>query len=329
MGPGALLPCPDMISGPLGAGGADLSIMIPTYNCARYLEQTLASLADQGLDQTQVEVIDDCSTEDDPEDVVRRLGQGRVGFHRQPSNLGLVGNFNTCISRAERRWVHLLHGDDLVLPGAYAAFDDLLSRHPDSGVAFARCVVIDTEGVWNTLGETLGPDVDGALVYDPLRWGLNPVQFAGTLFRRDAAVAVGAFDGRYAHAADWHLWWRLARRFPAAYTNRCLGAYRRFPGSHSATLVRTASGLRESLHVVREIAAAEPQAGPKLFEPLLAHTTWQARDNADDNRAMLAHLRMIAALPSGLPKAEKVALMALTWAKVRLVRTRRAERSRR
>jgi len=307
-----------MIRDPLGAGGADLSIMIPTYNCARYLEQTLASLADQGIEQAQVEVVDDCSTEDDPEDVVRHLGQGRVGFHRQPSNLGLVGNFNTCISRAERRWVHVLHGDDQVLPGAYTAFGDLLGRYPDSDVLFGRSVMMDDDGVWDGLTEVLGPGRDGVLVYDPHRWALNSVQFAGTLFRRDTAVAVGAFDDRYAHAADWHLWWRLAKRFPAAYTNRCLGAYRRFPGNHSSSLVRTASDLREGLRLVREIAAAEPQAGPKLFEPLLSLTAQQARSHGADSRMMLAHLRLIAAFPSGVPKGRKVARMALTWARVRL-----------
>lgn len=313
-----------MMRGPLGAGGTDLSIMIPTYNCARYLEQTLASLADQGIDQAQVEVVDDCSTADDPEAVVHRLGQGRVGFHRQPSNLGLVGNFNTCISRAERSWVHLLHGDDLVLPGAYAAFDDLLGRHPDSGVLFGRSVMLDRDGVWDGLTEVLGPGRDGALVYDPFRWALNSVQFAGTLIRRDAAVAVGAFDDRYAHAADWHLWWRLAKQFPAAYTNRCLGGYRRFPGNHSSSLVRTASDLREGLRLVHEIAASDPQAGPRLFEPLLSLTALQARNHAADSRTMLAHLRLLAAFPSGVPKGRKVARMALTWARVRLAPARTA-----
>lgn len=308
-----------MIRGLLGAGGADLSIMIPTYNCAGYLEQTLASLASQGVDQAQVEVVDDCSTDDDPEEVVQRLGAGRVGFHRQPRNLGLVGNFNSCIGRAERRWVHLLHGDDLAMPGAYAAFSELLDRHPDSSVVFGRSVMVDEDGVWDGLTKVLGPGVDGRLDYDPFRWALNPVQFAGTIFRRDAALAVGAFDDRYAHAADWDLWWKLARQGPAAYTNRCLGGYRRFPGSHTSTLVRTASNLREGLRLVEQIAEAEPQAGPRLFAPLFGLTVEQARRHAADTRAMVAHLRLLAAFPAGVPRARKITRMALAWGKARVV----------
>jgi glycosyltransferase involved in cell wall biosynthesis len=308
-----------MIRGLLGAGGADLSIMIPTYNCAAYLEHTLVSLAHQGIEMAQVEVVDDCSTEDDPEEVVHRLGGGRVGFFRHSQNLGLVGNFNSCIGRAERQWVHLLHGDDLVLPGAYAAFAELLDRHPKSGVVFGRSVMIDEDGVWDGLTKVLGPGVDGELVYDPFRWALNPVQFAGTIFRRDAALAVGAFDDRFAHAADWDLWWKLAKRFPAAYTNLCLGGYRRFQGSHTSTLVRTAGNLREGLRMVEQISAAEPGAGPRLFAPLFGLTVDQARRSSGDTAALLAHLRLMARFPAGVPRARKITRMALAWLKARAV----------
>ena len=307
-----------MIQGALGGGGADLSIMIPTYNCAGFLEETLESLRGQGLDHAQVEVVDDCSTQDDPEAVVRRVGAGWVGFHRQATNLGLVGNFNTCVGRAERPWVHVLHGDDLVLPGAYRELAGLLGRHPASGVLFGRCVMVDERGRWNEVSPMLGPDLDGPLPYDPFRWTLNPVQFAGTLFRRDAALAVGGFDDRFSHAADWDLWWRLAKRFPAAYSNRCVGAYRRFPASHTSTLVRNGRNLRESLRLVERIAADEPDAGPALYAPLFGLAVHQARLQAADTAAVVAHLRVMASFPAGVPRARKMTRTALTWGKAKV-----------
>lgn len=295
--------------------------MIPTYNCAVYLAHALASLADQGLANAQIEVVDDCSTQDDPEAVVRRYGMDNVRFHRQATNLGLVGNFNSCIGRADRRWVHLLHGDDVVLPGAYAAFEDLAGRYPDSGVIFGRSVLIDEDGVWDGLTPILGPGTDGVLPYDPFRWTLNPVQFAGILFRRDAALAVGAFDDQYTHAADWDLWWRLVKQYPAAYTNLCLGGYRRFSGSHTSTLVKTASNLREALRFVKQMAAAEPQTGPELYAELFGLTVDQARRNAGDTRAIVAHLRLMAAFPAGVPRARKMVRMTGAWAKAQLAKS--------
>ena len=90
------------------------SVMIPTYHCARYLGETLRSVLaqDPGPDAMQIEVVDDHSTQDDPESVVREVGRGRVGFFRQPANVGITRNFATCITRSRGRLVHLLHGDD-------------------------------------------------------------------------------------------------------------------------------------------------------------------------------------------------------------------------
>ena len=71
------------------------SVMIPTYNCAQYLRETLASVLaqDPGPEIMQIELIDDHSTDDDPAAVVAELGQGRVGFYQQPKNVGVPKNF--------------------------------------------------------------------------------------------------------------------------------------------------------------------------------------------------------------------------------------------
>jgi glycosyltransferase involved in cell wall biosynthesis len=71
------------------------SVMIPTYNCANYLRKTLASVLtqDQGPEYMHIEVIDDHSTEDNPETVVAELGKNRVDFYRQPVNIGVPANF--------------------------------------------------------------------------------------------------------------------------------------------------------------------------------------------------------------------------------------------
>src|SRR5262245_36101477 len=97
------------------------SVMIPTYYCAAYLQQTLSSVLaqDPGIALMQIAVIDDHSTKDDPEAIVQELGQGRVEFYRQSQNLGHTKNFQSCIERSRGQLIHLLHGDDYVLNGFY------------------------------------------------------------------------------------------------------------------------------------------------------------------------------------------------------------------
>ncbi len=67
--------------------------------------------------------------------------------------------------------------------------------------------------------------------------------------------------------------------------------------------------------MVREMAKAEPQAGPQLFVELFGLTVDQARRSSADTAAMAAHLRLMAAFPPGVPRARKMARMTLAWAK--------------
>src|SRR5215211_2985875 len=95
-----------------GAARPFWSVMIPTYHCARFLRQTLESVLSQdpGPDWMQIEVVDDGSTLDDPGGVVAEVGKGRVGFYRQPQNVGHTKNFEICLKRSRGKVVHLLHG---------------------------------------------------------------------------------------------------------------------------------------------------------------------------------------------------------------------------
>ena len=73
------------------------SVIIPSYNCAKYLKQTLQSVLvqDQGEAIMEIIVVDDYSTKDDPEAVVKEYGQGRVQLIRQEKNVGKVKNYET------------------------------------------------------------------------------------------------------------------------------------------------------------------------------------------------------------------------------------------
>ena len=163
-----------MIAELLGDQGSNLSIMIPTFNCADYLRKTLASLMQQPsgtLELAQIVVVDDCSTRDDPEKVVQEMMPGYAVFHRNSRNLGPCANFNSCLDLAEREWVQILHGDDYMLPGAYREFSTCLEQFPDALVVFARSQIVTSIDEPVCDSEPLGPDQRGRLAYDPTVWG--------------------------------------------------------------------------------------------------------------------------------------------------------------
>src|SRR5262249_43670150 len=131
------------------------SVMMPTYNCSEHFELALRSVLDQdpGADRMQIGVIDDCSTNGRAEEIVGRLAPGRVGFHRQSQNVGLCRNWNTCLRRSRGHWVHLLHQDDLVMPGFYETLDRSIGDRPEVGAAFCRHAYINDHGERTSLSE--------------------------------------------------------------------------------------------------------------------------------------------------------------------------------
>jgi glycosyltransferase involved in cell wall biosynthesis len=89
-------------------------------------------------EEIQIEVIDDCSTKDDPEAVVREVGKACVVFHRKPKNEGAIANFNTCIERSRGELVHILPGDDWILPDFYKTIEQTAEKFPDCALYAAR-----------------------------------------------------------------------------------------------------------------------------------------------------------------------------------------------
>jgi glycosyltransferase involved in cell wall biosynthesis len=88
--------------------------MIPAYNCSQYLlDHTKRLQQDMGIELMQIEVVDDCSMDNNIEELVKKVGKGRVSYFRQKKNVGSLRNFETCINRSRGKYIHLLHGDEL------------------------------------------------------------------------------------------------------------------------------------------------------------------------------------------------------------------------
>jgi hypothetical protein len=237
--------------------------MIPTYNCAHYLRETLTSVLvqDPGPEVMQVEVVDDASTRDDPEAVVAEVGRGRVGFFRQPKNVGHVWNFNTCLRRARGELVHLLHGDDRVEAGFFTALGNALLSRPEIGAAFCRVVVIDDTGRRLFL-KPLMQSESGLLHHSLRRIAVDqPIQPPSMVVRRSVYEKLGGFDDRFERCGeDLEMWIRIAARYPIWYEIEPLALYRALDSSLSGQAVRTGQNIRETrlaIHVSRDLFPPE------------------------------------------------------------------------
>lgn len=220
---------PTIGQAPAGTPRPRWSVMIPTYNCAGYLRRALDSVLrqDPGADTMDIDVVDDCSTADDPAAVVAELAPDRVRFIQHEANCGATATFNTCLQHARGHWVHLLHGDDFVLEGFYRECEQLIRGHPAVVMIGGKVVTVDEDDRWLAL---IGPDARfaGGIYPDFVRQQAveQLFQFAGVAVRRDAYERTGGFCTFFRHVADWDMWFRIGQLGPVACTRRPYGAFR-------------------------------------------------------------------------------------------------------
>ncbi|WP_246163247.1 glycosyltransferase [Brasilonema sennae] len=223
------------------------SVMIPTYNCANYLAQTLESVLSQdlGSEHMQIEVIDDCSTKDDPEAVVREIGKGRVSFYRQPQNVGAIRNFNTCIQRSVGQFVHILHGDDFVAPNFYSSYESLIQSHPDVTLIISPAIFVNEKNEQIRI-EPLLSNIDGVVVdFLKIEAVRNVIQTPAAVVPRKVYEQIGGFYEPRFHTADWEMWFRAGLYGKVVTLDRQVAYYRIHSGSDTSRLILTGKNIQE------------------------------------------------------------------------------------
>ena len=238
------------------------SVMIPTYNRTKYLSQTLKSVLEQdpGSDEMQIEVIDNCSTEADIEAEISKISHNRVSFYRQPHNVGLVANFTTCIQRARGDLVHILHDDDVVLPGFYSRLQQAFENEPTIGAAFCRHAYVDESNRqrYLTILERSTPGiVDNWLTRIAVRQLIQP---PAIVVRRSVYEKLGGYHPQLGHAVDWEMWKRIAAHYPVWYEPQTLAYYREHSSSGTSDLIKSGENIVDIRRAIEISRAYLPNA---------------------------------------------------------------------
>ena len=311
------------------------SVMIPTYNSGEYLHRTLASVLcqDPGPERMQIEVVDGCSTVDKPEEIANELGRGRVTFSRIPENRGPATTFNACIERARGHWVHILHGDDLVLPGFYEAYAAAIGAFPQAQTVVGQAMIIDEHDLW---GGIVGPrpPVGGGILGDFVERVATDwlVACPSVVVNRTAYEKVGGYCTFFRGPNDWDMWLRLALHAPVACVARPYSLYRHRTDSQTKQLTVTGANVLEECMVVGANLARIDQAG--RTRPIDT-TSWRAlyarwsdsdaweQDKRNNTRGRYIHARWAWILD---PSATRLIMLLKSWLKHKLAGSPVAER---
>ena len=93
-----------------------ISVIMPSYNTASYIAETVQSVLAQTYQNWELIIVDDCSTDDTDEVIKPFLADGRIRYFKNEKNSGAAVSRNRALREAKGKWIAFLDSDDLWLP---------------------------------------------------------------------------------------------------------------------------------------------------------------------------------------------------------------------
>jgi glycosyltransferase involved in cell wall biosynthesis len=184
-----------------------VSVIIPTYNRAHLVGDSIRSVLAQTYPNIELIVVDDGST-DDTAAVIAAIPDERLRYIRQP-NRGRSSARNHALSLATGRYITFLDSDDLYLPDKIEVQVAYLQNHPGTGMVYTSAHCIDQEGTMlehKYLATVSGCIYESIAFFTPVTITLPTV-----MTYRAIIDQVGGFDENMYRFEDTDMWRRISK----------------------------------------------------------------------------------------------------------------------
>lgn len=226
-----------------GALNNNVSIIVPLYNYAHHVVETLDSVAVQSTKDITLIVVDDCSTDNSVDTVhqwMQRQPKNRMGMMlaRNRSNAKLSITRNTGIDLSRSNYCFMLDADNILYPRCIEKHVAALVARPDADAAYSLLEVFEGQA-----------DVIGAGVFtkDGLKHG-NFID-AMAMFRRSMLLAMEGYENIRYGWEDYDLWLRMVKEDKIAlHIPEILARYRQ----HNSSMLRTETNINKNIQLLHE-----------------------------------------------------------------------------
>ena len=246
-----------------------MSVVVPNYNYARYIEERFQSILDQSYTDYELIFLDDASQDDSVERVRHKFGDRIDRFEASRVNSGNpFKQWNRGVRLAGGEFVWIAEADDICTPDFLARMVEALERSPRLGLAHCHTLPVDEDGRVIDAGYYQWYVGD----LDAVRWrsdfvnsGRDEVRHylsrkntitnvSGVLFRRSAYVRAGYAPEDMRMCGDWLMYCRVLHDSDVAYIADPLNYHRQHPAKHSHNAVLDLSYFSEFLRVQQYVA---------------------------------------------------------------------------
>ncbi|MBE0409924.1 MAG: glycosyltransferase [Anaerolineales bacterium] len=202
-----------------------VSVITPSFNQARFLEETIKSVLVQDYPRIEYIIVDGGSTDGSLE-IIKGYAEHLAWWVSEPDR-GQTDAINKGFARARGDVLAWLNSDDTYLPGAISEAVAFLSANPEAGMVYGDANLIDEDG--RLIGKFPARQTD----YKHLMRGHVHIPQQASFFRSELWRQVGPLDPTFFFAMDYDLWVRLAKIAPLCYHPRLWANFRLHGGAKS------------------------------------------------------------------------------------------------
>lgn len=195
-----------------------VSVVTPSFNQARFLEQTIESVLSQDYPRLEYVIVDGGST-DDSQSIIRKYAPSLAWWVSEP-DAGQTDAINKGFSHAGGEILAWLNSDDTWLPGAVSSVVRAFSERPGYGLIYGGANFIDERD--HIIGRFPAAQTD----YRRLRQGYVHIPQQAAFFRADLWRRVGPLDPSLYFAMDYELWIKIAEHAQLQYVPQVWANFR-------------------------------------------------------------------------------------------------------
>ena len=246
----------------VGSGSPTVSVVVPTYNNAAFVRETIHSILAQTFGDFELIVSDHSSTDGTWQLLQPFASDPRVRLLQMPRTEGPQDNWANATKVATGTYLKLVCGDDVLAPDCLQRQVEAMRSHPDAVMVASRRDVVTARGEvvlrsWG-LPKMMGEFSGESAVRRAVRSGTNTFgEPGGVLLCRASLAAVGGWDGTYSYVLDQHTYSKVLMHGTFVGLAEPLASFRLSDTQWSHALARKQYGQVVAFH--RDLAIAFPQ----------------------------------------------------------------------
>lgn len=199
-----------------------VSIIIPVYNCEKYVERAIRSIMNQTYENMEIIITDDCST-DRSYEILKSLADEdrRIVLKRNETNLKIVKTLNNMIDISNGKYIGRMDADDISNELRIQEQVRFLEENENIALCGVSAYLINENE--KVIGYSNLPDTSDQV--DIVKRFINPFYHPTVLVRAEV-YKNNKYDINYQYAEDYELWLRILKTYKGVNLQQYLFSYR-------------------------------------------------------------------------------------------------------